>query len=199
MKKFQKILKKLGLVFVEETHKYLIADREIPSATTIINEVMGNTFAKDTLWMIVARDKGTVIHQVISEFVLENKEPELKYPEFRNFLKLSLQKDIVWDLSEQIIYNKIDNIEYAGTLDLYCSDKKEITDIKTGSTKQIKKWQMQLSLYAWALRDTFKIKVERASILWLHKDKGEYIEIEILSKADIFVLLKQYYVEHINK
>lgn len=190
---FKKIIEKLKIRFVEETHKYYVADKEIPSATTIISKVLGNPFTKETIYMRQARDKGTMIHKVISDFIVNGKEPEFIFPEFDNFLELSKKHDIVWDLSEQIIYNNIDNMEYAGTLDLFSIENEEISDIKTGSTKQLRKWQIQLSLYAWALIDKFGLKVTKGSILWLHDDKAEYISVEILSKEQIIEVLKAYY------
>lgn len=189
----KKIIEKLKIRFVEETHKYYVADKEIPSATTIISKVLGNPFAKETIYMRQARDKGTMIHKAISDFIVDGKEPEFIFPEFDNFLELSKKHDIVWDLSEQIIYNNVEGMEYAGTLDLFSILSEEISDIKTGSTKQLKKWQIQLSLYAWALRDIFGLKVSRGSILWLHNDKAEYIEIELLSDEAILHILMKYY------
>lgn len=195
---FKKIIEKLKIRFVEETHKYYVADKEIPSATTIISKVLGNPFAKETIYMRQARDKGTMIHKVISDFIVNGKEPEFIFPEFDNFLELSKKHDIVWDLSEQIIYNNIDNMEYAGTLDLFSIENEEITDIKTGSTKQLKKWQRQLSMYAQALRDIFGLKVSKGSVLWLHNEESEYIPIELLSKAEISQFLKRYYYPEQN-
>lgn len=190
---FKKIIEKLKIRFVEETHKYYVADKEIPSVTTIISKVLGNPFAKETIYMRQARDKGTMIHKVISDFIVDGKVPEFIFPEFDNFLELSKKHDIVWDLSEQIIYNNIDNMEYAGTLDLFSVKDEEISDVKTGSTKQLRKWQIQLSLYAWALIDKFGLKVTKGSILWLHDEKAEYISVEILSKEQIIEVLKAYY------
>lgn len=189
----KKIIEKLKIRFVEETHKYYVADKEIPSATTIISKVLGNPFAKETIYMRQARDKGTMIHKAISDFIVDGKEPEFIFPEFDNFLELSKKHDIVWDLSEQIIYNNVEGMEYAGTLDLFSLLSEEITDIKTGSTKQIKKWTIQLSLYAQALRDIFGIKVSKGSIFWLHNEDCEYIPITLLSKAEIADFLRKYY------
>lgn len=190
---FEKILEKLEIKFIEQTHKYYKADKEIPSTTEIISKVMGNPFTRNTLYMRQARDKGTLIHKVISEFVLEGKEPNLRYPEFSNFIKLTKEHNLIWTVSEQMIYNDIEGMEYAGTLDLFALISEEITDIKTGSTKQMKKWQMQLSMYAQALRDIFGIKVSKGSIFWLHNETAEYIPIELLDREDIRKLLTQYY------
>ena len=194
----QPILEMLGIRFVPETHKYFKDNKEIPSANQIIDKVMGNVFTKNTLQMIRARDKGTLIHNAISDFVKFGKEPSFPMTEFDNFLELSKKYDIVWDLSEQIIYNNINGYEYCGTLDLYSLLREEISDIKTGSTKQLKKWQIQLSLYAWALRNTFGLKVSRGSILWLHNDMAEYIEIELLSDEAILHILMKYYGKGID-
>lgn len=190
---FKKIIEKLKIRFVEETHKYYVADKEIPSATTIISKVLGNPFAKETIYMRQARDRGTLIHKIISEFVIEGKEPNLRFPEFDNFVKLSKEHNLVWTMSEQIVYNDINGMQYAGTLDLFALVNEEITDIKTGSTKQMKKWQIQLSMYAQALRDIFGIKVSKGSIFWLHNETAEYIPIELLDKEAIRDFLTQYY------
>lgn len=195
---FEEILKKIGITFEPKQHKYTIENREIPSVTTVIDKVMGNVFSKDTLYMRQARDKGTLIHKAISDFVLLGKEPELPMLEFYNFLKLTNEHNIVWSMSEQIIYNNIEGMEYAGTLDLFSMLSEEITDIKTGSTKQLKKWQIQLSMYAQSLRDIFGIKVTKGSIFWLHDDICEYIPIKLLTKEEIADFLRKYYFPNTN-
>ena len=194
----QDILSLIGIKFEPKKHQYFIKDREIPSANKIIDKVMGNVFTKDTLYMRQARDKGTLIHNAINKFIIAGEQPDFAMIEFDNFIKLSNKHKLIWDMSEQIIYNNIDGMEYAGTLDLYCQEKAELSDIKTGSTKQIKKWQIQLSLYAWSLIDKFGLKVERLSILWLHDDKAEYIELKLLSKQEITDILRKYYADDIN-
>ena len=203
---FQEILDKIGISFEPMQHKYfkkadlptVIKPTEIASVNQIIDKVLGNVFAKDNLHMRLARDKGTLIHNAISVFIKTNKEPDLPMIEFRNFLKLSLLNNVTWDLSEQIIYNNIEGMEYCGTLDLFSLDKEEISDIKTGSTKQLKKWRIQLSMYAQALRDVFGLKVSNGSILWLHDDHSEYIPITLLSKAEIADFLRKYYFPNTN-
>lgn len=199
----QPIIEKLGIYFEPIGHKYfkkanlptVIKPTEIASVNQMIDKVMGNPFTKDTLYMRRARDKGTLIHNAFSDFIKFGKEPSFPMAEFGNFLKLSNERNLVWDLSEQIIYNEINGMPYCGTLDLYSLLNEEISDIKTGSTKQIKKWQIQLSLYAQALRDTFGLKVSRASVLWLHGDYGEYIPITLLTKAELVEFLNKYYNE----
>lgn len=200
---FKEILEKIGLFFEPIAHKYYIKskiptaikDREIPSATDIINKILGNPFVKDTLYMRQARDKGTLIHKAISDYVMTGKEPDFTMIEFDNFVKLTNEHKLVWTLSEQIIYNNIDDMEYAGTLDLFALLQEEITDIKTGSTKALKKWQIQLSLYAQALRDIFGLKVSKGSVFWLHDEASEYIPIKLLTKAEIKEILVKYYKE----
>lgn len=199
MKKIENKNKKIQLIFNAENHIYTAFKREVPSVTTIINKIFGNPFELNTEAMIAARDKGTLIHGAINEFLTVGNTPDFDMQEFNNFLRLSTKGGYIWDLSEQMIFNSMEGMEYAGTLDLYDSKKKEISDIKTGSTKQIKKWQIQLSLYAWALRDMYGIEVERASVLWLHGEIAEYIEIKILSKEDVINFLRQYYYPEENE
>lgn len=195
---FKIILDKLQIKFEPITHKYTRYNHEVPSVNGIIDKVLGNVFKKDTIYMRQARDKGTLIHSAISDFVLYNKIPDFPMIEFDNFLKISVKRKIIWDLSEQIIYNNIDGMEYCGTLDLFSLVNEEISDIKTGSTKQLKKWQIQLSLYAQALRDVFGLKVSIGSILWLHDEECEYVPMVLLSKEEIVAFLKKYYTEDTN-
>lgn len=194
----QPILDKLGISFEPLSHTYKRKRTVVASVNQIIDTVMGNSFTTNSLYMIRARDKGTLIHKVFSDFILFNKEPNFPMIEFDNFLKLSNEHNLTWNLSEQIIYNKIKGVEYCGTLDLYSSLSEEISDIKTGSSKNIKKWTIQLSLYAQALRDTFGLKVSKGSILWLHNEKAEYIPIELLETKEIVDFLKDYRRSNIN-
>lgn len=204
----QPILDSLRITFEPMSHKYwktTYVDNgagkivtNIPSVNQIIDKVMGNPFVRDTVYMRQARDKGTLIHNAINEFIVSNKEPSFPMIEFDNFLKLSNEHKIVWDLSEQIIYNEINGMPYCGTLDLFSLANAEITDIKTGSTKQLKKWQIQLSMYAQALRDVFGLKVTKGSVLWLHGEIAEYIPITLLTKAELVAFLTKYYKEGIG-
>ena len=194
----QPILDLLDIKFEPISHTYTRGKRVIPSVNQMIDKVMGNSFTQQTLYMIRSRDKGTLIHKAFSDWVMYGKEPDIPMVEFDNFLKISNEHNITWNLSEQVIFNIVEDMEYCGTLDLYSSTSKEISDIKTGSTKQIKKWQLQLSLYADALECLFGLKVEKASILWLHNEKAEYIPIELLETKEIIDFLKEYYKPNIN-
>lgn len=189
---------KFLLRFEPTTHKYYVKDREIPSVTGIISTILGNPFTLDTIYMRQARDKGTLIHNVINKFVTENIEPDFPMTEFENFVKLSNEHKLNWSYSEQIIYGNIDGMEYAGTFDLFDKSNEEISDIKTGSSKSIKKWQLQLSLYAQSLKSIYEEKVTKASILWLHGEIAEYIPIKLLSKQELSDFLMKYYKPDIN-
>lgn len=192
------MLKALDIRFEEKDHKYFRKDNEVPSVNHIINTVLGNPFAKDTIYMRQARDKGTLIHKVIGDLISLGKKPDFLFPEIENFLRITKEKNIVWNWSEQIVFGRIDKMEYAGTLDLFSILSEEITDIKTGSTKQLKKWQMQLSMYAQALRDLCGITVTKGSIIWLHGEDSEYIPVTLLSKAEISQFLKKFYYPEQN-
>lgn len=183
-------------IFDALKHKYYLVGenikREIPSVTTIINKVLGNPFEQDTIYMRQARDKGTLIHKVISDFLTKEEYPSFPMKEFHGFLHITGEKKISWTLSEHMFYCKLGEYEYAGTVDLYSSPSCEVTDVKTGSTKQLKKWQIQLSMYAIGLRK-LGYRVDRGSILWLHDDIEEYIPITLLSEEEIIDFLKEYY------
>lgn len=192
------ILKALDIRFEAKDHKYFRQDKEVPSVNNIINTVLGNPFAKDTIYMRQSRDKGTLLHTIIGDLVSLGKKPDFLFPEIENFLRITKEKNIVWNWSEQIVFGRIDGMEYAGTLDLFSILSEEISDIKTGSTKQLKKWQMQLSMYAQAIRDLCGLQVSKGSILWLHGEESEYIPVTLLSKAEISQFLKRYYYPEQN-
>ena len=196
---FERFFNKIfNIKFEPKQHKYYVNGKEIPSVTTIINKVLGNPFAQETLYMRQARDKGTLIHNAISKFILEGKEPDFPMAEFNNFIKLSNEHNISWTHSEEVVYGKIDDMEFAGTLDLFAFDKHEISDIKTGSTKALKKWQLQLSFYAQCLEFLLGIEVKKASILWLHNEDCEYIPITLLTVDELREFLKKYYQPELN-
>lgn len=184
------------LTFDAVKHKYYMVGentkREIPSVTTIISKVLGNPFAQETIFMRQARDKGTLIHQAISDYLTTEEYPVVPTEEFFNFIKITEEKKITWTLSEYMFYCKLGKYEYAGTIDLYSAINFEVTDTKTGSTKLLKKWQIQLSMYAIGLRK-LGYKVEKGSILWLHDEIAEYIPITLLSEEEIIAFLKEYY------
>lgn len=181
--------------FDKEKHQYLVDGRVVPSATQIINKVLGCSFDPNSIYVRQAQDKGTLIHGAIEKFVKNNEEPDFPMSEFDNFVKMSNENKHVWNMSEQIIYNKINGYEYAGTLDLYDATTSTLADIKTGSTILGKKWQIQLSLYTYALIDMLGLKVDKLVVLYVHNQEYKYIELELLSREFIADILDQYYLD----
>ena len=57
----QPILDKLGISFEPLSHTYKRKRTVVASVNQIIDTVMGNSFTTNSLYMIRARDKGTLI------------------------------------------------------------------------------------------------------------------------------------------
>ena len=178
----------MKIVFDEKNHIYKVENRIVPSVNQILDTVFGKTFPVNNIFVQRACEKGTFIHKVIENYIINKEEPSFDMPEFNNFLRIQEDQNLVFNKSEVRLYNNIDGMEYCGTADAIATKQHHITDFKTGSTIRKKHWQYQLSFYAHA-----KKGIKEISVMHLHDEQYKYIPLEILPKEEIKEILTQYY------
>lgn len=176
--------------FVENTHKYYLNNREIPSVTTImqfITDCKYGTIPESVLEN--AREKGKKVHFAIEVY---NKTNYLGLDEEnRGYVEAYIKwlKDFKIDKaklqSEVKTYNNA--LNYAGTVDLIY-DKQTVIDIKTTAELDIKNVAVQTTAYKNALNN-FKdlgYNIKECYVLRLKKN-GTYEYIKLQDKFNIFL------------
>lgn len=177
------------ITFDEEKHIYTTEiNTNPPSVTYILGKVFG-TGLEDAPRFFVNRaaNKGSGHHKEFDCFLKTGEHgtsPEFKkWYEWFNFGGL---KPFTNYESEKIIYAETPNGAFAGTLDFFANGF--IYDWKTSKTasrQQIKKWQMQLSFYCYAMRQMGKEVNEPLKIVHITSEGVEVINVDYL--GDDFV------------
>lgn len=174
----------MNLIFDEVAHTYTDKNGKIiPSVTQILGQVYGTGLEDAPSYFVErAAQKGSSIHKEIEAFLKEGKDGTSK--EFQVWKKW-------WTPGgafecEKVICADTPHGRFAGTLDLYKGGW--IYDWKTCKTathKQIKKWQMQLSFYAYAMRQYGFPVNEPLRVIQLKEDNYHHIHVDYL--GDEFV------------
>lgn len=185
------------IVFDKETHTYIDAKtgKVLPSVTQIISFVYG-TGLKNAPSQFVERaaEKGTIIHKEIDTYLTKGTLGET--PEFQTWLNWSgvIKNNVSCAyLAEHIVSTDTTNGPFSGTVDFFANGF--IYDWKTSKTatrKQLEKWQMQLSMYCYALRKMGNIVNEPLKVVHI-TDKVEVINFDYLGDKWVEHTVKMYY------
>lgn len=178
-------------MFDEVSHTYTdVYGTIIPSVTQIIGAVYGTGLESAPEYFVErAAKKGTAIHNEI-EMYLKTGVPG-KSQEFYTWRKWYVPGGEF--LSETMVCGTTpDGVRFAGTVDFaQCGWIWDWKTCKTATKKQIKKWQMQLSFYYYALKQMGYPVLEKPvedkplRVLHLTGDTYEIIRMEYL--GDEFV------------
>jgi len=164
--------------FIESSHTYLLDGVIIPSVSQII--------ADDTYLSIPphilenAAKRGTAVH-LASEMIDLGKKPKLdsSFAEWVvQYCLFQMKHDITFDEIETVVHTN----EFAGTLDrlFYAHDHVLIVDVKTTSKLYKDKIAIQLGGYAHAHKhmNNGDYTNYKGAVIWLTKNKWEYVDIE---------------------
>lgn len=185
------------ITFDEEKHQYTNArtGKIIPSVTQIISAVYGSGLENAPSYFVErAAEKGTVIHKEIDTYLTKGTLGET--PEFQTWLNWSgFSKNNVYVayLAEHIVSSYTKYGSFAGTVDFFANGF--VYDWKTSKTatrKQLEKWQMQLSMYCYALRQMGNIVNEPLKVVHI-TDKVEVINVDYLGDEWVENTVKMYY------
>lgn len=176
--------------FDEENHLYFNEKGFIvPSVTEIIGAVYGTGLENAPAEFVArAAAKGTAIHKEIEQFIKTGRRSIVKTPEAAHFVEYAQKHalDLKNADTEQILHAKTPYGEVCGTADLIIAE--DLDDYKTSKTAtnaQIKKWQMQLSMYKY-MAEKMGRTIKTLKVLHLTEDGCDEIMLEYL--GDDFVL-----------
>lgn len=187
----------MNIMFDEVSHTYTdtVTGNIIPSVTQIISTVYGSGLEQAPSHFVErAAEKGTVIHKEIDAYLRKGAGLGTT-PEFVNWENWFINYRSPYDKyeSEFIVYAKTTYGSFAGTVDFFANGF--VYDWKTSKTatrKQLEKWQMQLSMYCYALRQTGNIVNEPLKVVHI-TDKVEVINVDYLGDEWVENTVKMYY------
>ena len=185
----------MSIMFDEVAHTYTDTEtgKIIPSVTQIINAVYGSGLENaPSQYVERAADKGHKVHSEIDAYLTSRKMGKTK--EFKAWLDWSGFGAIYCPyLAEHIVSAKTKYGSFVGTVDFFSNGW--LCDWKTSKTatrKQVEKWQMQLSLYCYALRQMRNIVNEPLKIVHI-TDKVEVIYVDYLGDEWVEETIRKYY------
>ena len=182
----------MKIKFIPETHQYFLGKKELTSITTLLKRHgLATDFSEVMISPSVladARDRGNKIHEDWKNYIQQCIVP--KTNEGLEILNWHKSIGVVSNgRSEYIVHNE----EFAGTVDYsFLEIKSEevvayLTDIKSGSMKDITSWSWQLSLYEFLEKKTY----DKLLILHCPKNKDlEIVEVPRIPKEEIERLLE---------
>lgn len=187
----------MKLIFNEENHTYTDENGQlIPSVSEIIRNWLGNKY--DTIDAEVlkkAQEKGNKVHREIERYLLQDVEPKKPTYEFKTFKQI-FKREFVATQSEQVLYGATEYGAYAGTFDLLDTINGNIVDIKTNYSLDKEYVQIQLSLYAMALRQN-DVEIKRGYVIHLPPEKSpqkpQILPIELLTDAECEEIVRAYF------
>ena len=144
----------LGVDFYPETHTYVVNGIELPSITTLLKEVYGDTYSAVKPELLkAASEYGTAVHNEL-QMVIEGftSLDETQYPETKNFFSYIMPRyNIKPVMTEKVVvlYDPSGKPVAAGRFDLLCevNGKLTLADFKTTSAIHRQLVTAQLNLY----------------------------------------------------
>jgi len=184
------------IVFDEVAHTY--TDQRtgavLPSVTQIIGKVYGTGLENaPSRFVERAAEKGTIIHEEIDDYLRKGKlgttSEFVKWHDW--FTKYGNPYDKYE--SELIVYAKTPYGSFAGKIDFLIRFVIDWKTSKTATRQQVKKWQMQMSMYVYAARKMGKIVDEPMKIVHITKNGVEVINVDYLGDEWVENTVKMYY------
>ena len=188
----------MKLIFDKETHTYFDENNnKLPSISEIIRNWLGDKYSTiDPVVLKKAQDKGNIAHEEVEGLAVKNIEPKSPSYEFKCFKKLIKKHPITATHSEQIVYGATEYGAYAGTYDLFDSVNGILYDIKTNYSLDKEYVQIQLSLYAMALRQN-DVEIKRGYVIHLPPEKSpqkpQILAIDLLSDTECEEIVRAYF------
>lgn len=146
------------VIFYPDTHTYFVDGKELPSITTLLTKVYGNTYANVNPDLLKrSAEYGTKVHEELQNLIELRKEDDgiplySDYQEVENYFKFVEPIYLIEPIMTEkvvVLYNDQGEPCAAGRFDLLCKVKGELTlaDFKTTSTIHRQLVTGQLNLY----------------------------------------------------
>jgi len=188
----------MNLIFDEATHTYTDENGNvIPSVSEIVRNWLGNKFVGiDPEVLKKAQEKGNKVHEEIEQYLLQKVSPKKPTYEFQCFKKLIKKHPVSATHSEQILCGATEYGSFAGKYDLFDSVTCLLRDIKSNYSLDKEYVQIQMSLYAFMLRQ-MDVKVAGSEVIHLPPEKSpekpQILPIELLSDEECENIVRAYF------
>lgn len=166
-----------ALSFDEATHRYLVDGIPATSVSRIAAAVTGKSFAGVNPEILeAARIRGEAIHSEVETGSLMFSE-SMWIAEQVNLSQCEHEIKVGGCIAGKLI---------AGRLDIHHVDGSALLDIKTGSTKDVLYWAIQLNLYRELLYQSTGVMVDQLRVLWTPKTgKYKLEEVPVFTKRKL--------------
>ena len=173
----------MRIEFSPENHSYTVDGKPVISVTQLLKKhgLSPSYSAVSEEILNKAADKGTLIHEEISNYV--NNGDVGFTEELQDFIRLCDEHKL-YPTGAEI---KVGNDIVAGTYDLICEDG--LKEIKTTSVIYTKSVRWQLSIYTYLEFYGDKPFYEKNKIGVFHLTKGRYIPLELIPIEEVERLL----------
>lgn len=195
------------VLYSDATHTYIVNGAEVPSITSLLPLLYGDTYGKVNPTILkAAAAYGTAVHGELQKYIDEriaaraSGEPdpemgvELMYPETAHYFTLI---EPIWKITPimtekvVVLYGPNGMPVAAGRFDMLCKvgDKTTLVDFKTTSTIHRQLVSAQLNLYRKAAIQSGYFSSDddvALGVIQLHKDTSKYAPLPVF--ADDFYL-----------
>lgn len=185
-------LKKSGIDFNSEEHRYFLNGKELRGITDIIKrQIFPNLYADIPPFILNrAAERGTMIHESI-ELLDSGFEPKEAARELESYKKIKHDNGLKTLENEYIV---TDGENFASAIDLVLTNGGKniiLADIKTTSVlnKEYVRWQLSIYAYLFEMQNP-SLKADKLFVIWLRGDKSEYAEVERIDTEIIKDLLQ---------
>lgn len=185
-------LKKSGIDFNPEEHRYFLNGKELRGITEMLQrQVFPGMYANIPQFVLNrAAERGTMIHESI-ELLDSGFEPKETTQELESYKRIKHDNGLKTLENEYLV---TDGENFASAIDLvFTNGGKNIilADIKTTSVlnKEYVRWQLSIYAYLFELQN-IDLKVNKLYALWLRYDKSEFAEMERIDTEVIKELLQ---------
>ncbi len=172
------------LSFDEETHRYMVDGATATSVSRIATQITGKSFAGVNPEILeAARIRGETIHAEVEHNTCLFSESQwistiIEIPNCKFEIKLG---------------GEIHGLIVAGRADVIDEKERTIFDIKTGASKDMLYWTIQLNLYRELAIQTTGFMATSLAVLWVPKNgKYKVVEIPVLTKTKMNQLIDAY-------
>lgn len=182
--------------FYPDTHTYIVDGKELPSITTLLKKVYGDTYAAVNPEVLQrAAEYGTAVHTELQQMIeMRQKNPGIplfsSYQEVTNyftFVEPIYHIEPIMTEKVVVLYDQDGQPCAAGRFDLLCNvnGEKTLADFKTTSTIHRQLVTAQLNLYLIAARQSGYLSEDeeiKLGAIHLSGEKSKFVPIVNLNK-----------------
>jgi hypothetical protein len=182
----------------KDSHTYTDSQGNLlPSCSEIIRNYLGDKFQGVNQEVLKkAQEFGNIIHQQVEDYLVNGIPFTEKHKQLKEFMKLKRKFGIRADYCETTILGTTEFGIFGATIDLLDNKSHILYDIKTNYMLDIEYVTIQLSIYAFVLRQ-FGFQVKEGKVIYLPSNKSpnkaDVITVKLLSDDEVTDIIRRYF------